>query len=518
MNKTKQLIISMIMISFLTIPEMTAQTTDPLKLNAQVFTENTLLYPTGQNIKYRAFENIFYVANIADSVYQTLNIYIPESAYTKNTKVPIFLKTNIGGYMASKASSPSSSDATGRALLEGYVVVIPGSRGSNSTITDADGNTVWTGRAPAGIVDLKATIRYLRYNKDRISGNTEMIITDGTSAGGAMSALLGATGNNPAYEPYLEALGAAKEHDDVFAAVCYCPITALDHADMAYEWLYQSVNKDIRGISDTQVNVSKELAAQFPAYINSLGLKRVDGTPLTESNYMDYVKSFLIQSAQRARNEGVDIPDSIGIKFNNPNKIVQGDIRGMQKMNNTPPPMGIQPSSRNRPGGFPMSKGEIVTDIDLDVYFNYINSQRRLKTPPAFDALGVAGATASAENNVFGNTEGSSTNFTNYSLHKSTGNSSLNLDDSLLERVYIMNPMNFIGDGVSKTAPNWYIRHGALDRDTSFPVPVNLYTKLMNNGYSVDFFLPWNRNHSGDYNLDDLFTWIKTIVDSDEKL
>lgn len=33
--------------------------------------------------------------------------------------------------------------------------------------------------------------------------------------------------------------------------------------------------------------------------------------------------------------------------------------------------------------------------------------------------------------------------------------------------------------------------------------------------YDVNFFLPWNRPHSGDYNLDDLFGWIDSIVDNE---
>jgi len=60
-------------------------------------------------------------------------------------------------------------------------------------------------------------------------------------------------------------------------------------------------------------------------------------------------------------------------------------------------------------------------------------------------------------------------------------------------------------------APHWFIRNGAKDRDTSFLVPVNLATKLKNSGFDVNFFLPWNRPHSGDYNLDDLFGWIDRI-------
>ncbi len=35
----------------------------------------------------------------------------------------------------------------------------------------------------------------------------------------------------------------------------------------------------------------------------------------------------------------------------------------------------------------------------------------------------------------------------------------------------------------------------------------------MTTGYDVDFFLPWNRPHSGDYNLDSLFSWLASITD-----
>jgi len=72
-------------------------------------------------------------------------------------------------------------------------------------------------------VDLKAAVRYLRYNDKAMPGNAEKIISNGTSAGGAMSSLLGATGNNSDYEPYLQEIGAADARDDIFAASCYCP-------------------------------------------------------------------------------------------------------------------------------------------------------------------------------------------------------------------------------------------------------------------------------------------------------
>lgn len=53
-----------------------------------------------------------------------------------------------------------------------------------------------------------------------------------------MSALVGATANQEAYEEYLDAMGAAKAKDNVFGAICYCPITDLDLADMDKPELY----------------------------------------------------------------------------------------------------------------------------------------------------------------------------------------------------------------------------------------------------------------------------------------
>ena len=98
------------------------------------FNEASLTMPTGETVKYKAYENIFYVTNIEDSVYQTLNLYVPENLKSGDS-TPLFLRTYIGGYMASSAKTPSPSDATGRALKEGYVVCIPGSRGANSTVS-----------------------------------------------------------------------------------------------------------------------------------------------------------------------------------------------------------------------------------------------------------------------------------------------------------------------------------------------------------------------------------------------
>ena len=156
---------------------------------------------------------------------------------------------------------------------------------------------------------------------------------------------------------------------------------------------------------------------------------------------------------------------------------------------------------------------DCIEDVELDTYLNYIASVQPLKTPPAFDQMGVIIPTPSPENKVFGDAEGNPNNFTDFSYEHREHNPNDTLPAELANRVYLMNPMNFIGEAVSPdNAPKWYIRHGAKDRDTSFLVPINLATKLKNAGYDVNFFLPWNRPHSGDYNLDDLFAWINQAM------
>ena len=116
------------------------------------------------------------------------------------------------------------------------------------------------------------------------------IISNGTSAGGALSVLLGASGNHADYATALQALGAADARDDIYAVSAYCPISILEHADAAYEWEFNGVNdyekmdismldykverKLVKGTLDAaEQRVSDELKAQFPAYVNSLGLK-----------------------------------------------------------------------------------------------------------------------------------------------------------------------------------------------------------------------------------------------------
>ena len=72
------------------------------------------------------------------------------------------------------------------------------------------------------------------------AGDSEAIVSTGHSSGGAVSAMLGASGDSPAFDKYLEEIGAYDESDTVFIAHASAPITNLSSADASYEWFQKS--------------------------------------------------------------------------------------------------------------------------------------------------------------------------------------------------------------------------------------------------------------------------------------
>ena len=478
----------------------------------------------GQTVEYFAYENIVYVSKPKSIEYQSMNIYIPKgyldgktiNGYNSKT-APIFIPNGVGGYMPGKALTPvendkmsdSGANAVLYALSRGYVVACPAIRG-RTTIS----NEVYVGKAPAFIVDYKAAVRYLRFNRDNLpAGDTEKIISNGTSAGGALSALLGVTGNAEEYLTYLNEIGAANESDDIFAASCYCPITNLDHADMAYEWIFNGVNKyypamwqlqDLanRGLyklnknskikvggeldadsanrpvpvneavdmTESEMKVSDILKAEFPTYLNSLDLRDKNGNVLDlddkgNGSFKEYIKSKYMESAQKALDAGVDLSNVDWVT--------------------------VQSGS--------------VVGVDLDKYPVAVT---RMKAAPAFDKLDLS----SAENDEFGTEKNIPKHFNRTSKEMEIKSGEMASE----EMIKLMNPMYFIGGNV-QTASHFRIRHGAADRNTSLAIPAILALKLENSGVDVDFFSPWARGHSGDYDLEELFDWIDKICKADPR-
>ena len=444
-------------------------------------------------IRFRSWRKLVYVKRPVEPEYQRMNLFIPEDYFEgKNVNgyspdsAPVFMPNTVGGYLPGKAGEPgpasSGQDAPNsifRALAHGYVVASPALRGR--TLKAPDGS--FTGKAPACIVDYKAAVRFLRFFTKDLPGDKNKIITNGTSAGGALSALMGASGNHPDYEPWLQELGAADAADDIFAASCYCPITDLEHADMAYEWQFLNVNDYHRSqmvvkkggrpvfspvdgaMNADQIRASQAEAALFPAYVNGLGLTAPDGQTLTlqpdgSGPFAEYVKQVVLRSAQRAIDEGKDL------------------------------------SAKN---WLHLESGRAVS---MD-FAGYVRDITRMKTAPAFDALTMD----SAENSLFGNPSEDFRHFTAYSHENSlTGGSRAEA-----KVVRLMNPTSYIRDPKAATARHWRIRHGERDRDTSLAVSSILTLLLQEQGASVDYHAPWDTPHAGDYDLDGLFAWIDRL-------
>ena len=292
-------------------------------------TKSITVNGTAKSVTYRFYKNLVYVTKPVNAKYQSLNVSVPveiDGEKLDAGKAPILFSNSIGGYMStsvydatgiagggmpsgatapggaapSGGSAPSGwNDGADRAsnpeyaLAAGYVVVEPGARGHD--LVDSTGH--YYGVAPAAIVDLKAAVRYVRHNSARIPGNTDRIISTGVSAGGAMSALLGASCDSPLYEELLRDLGAADASDAIFASADYCPITDLEHADGAYEWCW-GTNPTSSGQPVDQT-VSGQSKAMFADYQKSLNLHGQNNFgPVTADNYGDYlVRTHLQPSA-----------------------------------------------------------------------------------------------------------------------------------------------------------------------------------------------------------------------------
>ena len=458
-----------------------------------------------KEIKYRAFEYIPYVANPIDIDQQYMNIYVPEEYFNNGTingyntqTAPIFMPNAVGGYMPSQAMTPKVENGKPNSVLyalsRGYVVASPSTRGRTNKASD--GNFI--GKAPAVIVDLQAATAYLHANDSAMPGNANRIITNGTSAGGGVSLLQGATGNSSDFQPYLQALGAATAATNVYAVSAYAPITNLDAADMAYEWSYNGItsfNKVTMGQGELpQANVggnsappqrtmqrvnlnaddlsySKMLSEHFPDYVNNLQLRDSLGRVLKldkngNGTFKNYVKEFIVAAANKAAAKGTDLSKHTYLVRDN--------------------------------------KTGTIKDINWEAYNHFVS---RSKAPGAFDSR----ANDTGENNLFGTSTTDNNHFTiTAALHDSTANQDVYVENAKI--VTMMNPMNYLGSPAATNARFYRIRYGTADSNTSVAIPLIVGTRAQNLGYRVDMATPFDVDHSGDYDLEELFNWMDNIV------
>jgi len=161
---------------------------------------------------------IVYCNNPVNTDYQSMAIYIPKEYLTctspqegkydceinisgkkgnyTSSNAPIVMPVETPGYAAMKAPSSYSYDTVSKYIENGIIFAYAGCRGRY------EGTEDYIAGAPWPVTDLKSAIRYLRYNKNNLPGDTNRIYTQGMSGGGAQSCLMGVTGNSELYTKY----------------------------------------------------------------------------------------------------------------------------------------------------------------------------------------------------------------------------------------------------------------------------------------------------------------------------
>ena len=505
---------------------------------------------------------ISYCSNPSNESYEKLAMFVPadyfeatdngDDTYTCSLKsdvtvgsytaatAPIVMPINTPGYSAQKALSDYTdvSDYTD----QGFIYVHAGCRGRD------DG-------APAGVTDLKAAIRYIRYNSGVIAGDTESIFTFGMSGGGAQSAIVGATGDSELYNDYLTAIGAVEGVSDAVAgSMCWCPITNLDTADASYEWMMGTTRS---GLSDEEQQISDKLAEAYAEYVNKSGFKDESGNALTltasssgiyqSGTYYDYIKSVIETSLNHFLSDttfpydasssgskggmgggmpsrekpdgapdgapGSDSSDSgSSSKIEDVDNVTRNNTSSGLSLSGTYETIQDYIDALNANGEWVTydSSSQKATVTSVEAFVNALKTAS--KNLGAFDQFD----SGQAENTLFGYADGNGAHFDSAlaSILKELGSDYASAYESDLtktdsagktaeERVNMYTPLYYLlqsekGYGTSTVAKYWRIRTGINQSDTALTTEVNLALALENcdSVKDVDFETVWGQGHT----------------------
>jgi hypothetical protein len=435
--------------------------------SALAFNNSAWNYDSANDVYWQI--GVQYSAKPETLEYETLGIYVPGTYMTATDNgngtysatlnktgsingftaktAPMVFPVNTPGYMAAKAPIAYNYDEVSSYLKAGFIYVQPGVRGRANGY-DASGKLTYSGGAPWGVTDFKAAVRFIRYNKAVLPGNTDSIFAFGMSGGGAQTSIIGASGDSQLYFPYLESIGAIMKDDNgqpisdaVTGAMAWCPITSLDYADEAYEWnMGQYSTSGTRADGTFTSALSKDLATAYADYINKLGIKDESGNVLvlTQSDAGIYAAGsyydYLMKTIETSLNNF--LADTKFPYTETSGGFPGGPGGGTPPMGEIPqngnPPAGAMPQG-GMPGGNGAPAGTSTTYQTVQEYFaalnkdsqwvaydpatntakvtslaGFVNNQKNpSKSVGAFDGLDRS----AGENDVFGNDENDSLHF-----------------------------------------------------------------------------------------------------------
>ncbi|MEV5534889.1 esterase [Streptomyces prunicolor] len=510
-----------------------------------------------------------YVTNPAATDYENLSIYVPGAYLTATANsdgttytakinrkgtvgqysghtAPIVIPVNTPGYAQQAPATSYSYTSVSEYLEAGLIYVWPGLRGrDSSTSTRSDA-------APWGVTDLKAAIRFLRYNRGVLPGSTDDIVLFGMSGGGAQDTVAGTSGDSPLFDPYLRTIGAAMEDahgrplsDAVAGVMAWCPITNLAEANLSYEWnMGQFASTSTRASTTWTSAYSKDLAKAWPKYLNRLGLRDEHGRrlQLTESSsgtylagsYYDHLIGVITTSLNNFLSDNT-FPYTITTQGGPPGS-------GQTGTSTTYATVADYIAYLNT-GSTWVTYDATTNTATVAGLEGFVNSQKTANKPVgAFDGY----SRGQGENSVFAMglnapshfapltrdvIKANETTYATYSDWNSAyGAAAYDSDfaqkDSvgkdILWRGDAYNPLYFISpafDGYrrSQVAPHWRIRTGIMQGDTANTTEINLQLALLNYGVrDVDFATVWAMAHTmaertGDSTAN-FISWVESVV------
>jgi hypothetical protein len=551
-------------------------TKDDAYAEALTFNNSTWNYDADNDVYWQI--GVQYAATPETTEYETLGIYVPGAYMTATANsdgtftatlndtgavngftaktAPMVLPVNTPGYSAQQAPTAYGYDEISSCLKAGFIYVHAGMRGKDNGY-DASNNLTYSGGAPWGVTDFKAAVKFVRYNKEVLPGNTDSIFAFGMSGGGAQTSVIGASGDSELYFPYLESIGAAMYDangqyisDAVTGAMAWCPITSLDYADGAYEWnMGQYVPTETRADGTWTSALSKDLAASYAEYINALGIKDENGNVLvlqeSESgiyaagSYYDYLMKTVETSLNNfLADTTFPYTESAG---GFPGGGMPGGGMPEGGMPQGTPPAGMEPGAGGAPEATSTTYQTVQEYMDAlnkdgqwvayDAATNtakvtslagFVNSQKNpSKSVGAFDGLDRG----TAENNAFGNDQSDSLHFDSVLANLLSANQAEyaafsdwdaayvdayatdlqaldKLGNGIQYRMNSYNPMYYLmpyyeGYQTSTVAKYWRINTGIKQGDTATTVEMNLALALENyDGVEdVQFTTVWGQAH-----------------------
>ncbi|WP_327405931.1 esterase [Streptomyces sp. NBC_01288] len=510
-----------------------------------------------------------YVANPAATDYENLSIYVPGAYLTATANsdgttytakanpkgtvgqysgrtAPIVIPVNTPGY-AQQAPATSYSYTSVSAYLEaGLVYVWPGLRGrDSSTSTRSDA-------APWGVTDLKAAVRFLRYNRSVLPGSTDDIVLFGMSGGGAQDTVAGASGDSPLFDPYLRTIGAAMEDaqgrplsDAVAGVMAWCPITNLAEANLSYEWnMGQFASTSTRASGTWTSAYSADLAKAWPKYLNRLGLRDEHGRrlELTESgngtylsgSYHDHLIGVITTSLNNFLSDNT-FPYTITTQGGPPGSGQTGTSTTYETVadyvaylntdstwvtydatTNTATVSGLEgfvnnQKVANKPvgafDGYSRGQGEnSVFAMGLNVPSHF--------APLTRDVIKANEATYATYSD-WDSAYGSAAYDSDFAKKDSVGKDMAWRGDAY-NPLYFLSPA-FDGYRRSQVARHWRIRTGIMQGDTANTTEINVQLALLNYGIrDVDFATVWAEGHTmaertGD-STTNFISWVESVV------